>query len=139
MVPNTNQDRGKNTPRGHRRITRHSTAKARPTSSHLVSSPQSRNTCSHPPARDGMARRCSTSLHGKQSQRGQRSFPKTRTANETRGSLLSHGPMVVIPLQRLFLLVQLYEVTALSVSHCLVWPSGADSSLLSYPATYGVS
>lgn len=38
---------------------------------------------------------------------------KIRMANEPRRSLLSHRPVVVIPLQCLFLLVQLYEVTAL--------------------------
>lgn len=42
-------------------------------------------------------------------------FQRLEQLTSPRSSLLSHGLAVVIPLQRLLLLVQLYEVTALSV------------------------
>lgn len=74
-----------------------------------------------------MAWRRSTSLCGKESQGVPCSFPKTETDNKPQklsAQPQASGPAVVIPLQRLFLLIQLFEVTALSV--CLTLSGSAS-------------
>lgn len=74
-----------------------------------------------------MAWRRSTSLCGRESQGVPCSFPKTETDNKPQklsAQPQASGPAVVITLQRLFLLIQLFEVTALSV--CLTLSGSAS-------------